>query len=155
MVKKLAVRQGYRFYAAVLLIWSAFTALWGGTAIDISATTIGYGWVAIAMSGAPVALGLYATRTHVFDGRVRDINRFNENTLSGWPLGVYAGAIVAWSVVFMGWLTGSLALSPTSIAAGWFLIAIYGTVLTVGLVSSHRDKVMDALHIRTPTQNQT
>lgn len=147
MVKQLAVRQGYRFYAAFVVVWAAFGVVWAVGPIDTSATTIGYGWLALAAMGVPVVSGMYATRDDVFSGKTRAINRFNDHSLSGWPLGLYAAAILVWSVVFAAWMTGSLALDATVVAYGWYAIAAYGTVLTIGLISLHRERVVDALGI--------
>lgn len=150
MVRKLVVRQGYRFYASVLVLWAGFSALWGLTSIQLSPRTIGFGWLVVAFIGVPISIGLYMTRENVFTGRQRTRERFTDHTLSGWPLGIYAASILAWSAVFVGWIAGSITLTPGIIAGGWFAIAAYGALLTVGLISLHRQEVMDAINLRTP-----
>lgn len=147
------LRQGYRLYGAALILWAAFTTVWSTPFLQLPTTTIGYGWITIAAAGIPLALGLYVTRADVFTGKPRTINRFNNHSLSGWPLGLYCAALVVWSGVFAGWLLGLTALSPTIVASGWFVIAGYGALLTIGLVTLHRDKVLEAAHIRTPDKD--
>lgn len=149
MVRKLMVRQGYRFYAAVLVLWAAFIGFWGLSSIPLSPETIGYGWLAVAVIGVPISIGLYATRDSIFTGRQETMDRFTDHTLSGWPLGIYTASIVVWSAVFVAWMNGSIALSPGILAGGWFAIAAYGAVLTVGLISLHRQEVMEAINLRT------
>jgi len=59
-----------------------------------------------------------------------------------------------WSLVFLGWATGVVGVSATVVGYGWLAIAAYGTVLTVGLVVIHREKVLDAARISTFDANQ-
>lgn len=149
------VRQGYRLYAAMLVIWGGWSLAWGLFSIEMSPTTIGSGWLLIAGIGVPVTVGLYLSRVSVFDTTTLDIAEFRANSFTGAPLVAYAGLLVVWSVVFTAWWTGVFQGSAGTVAVstvvgyGWLTIAGYGAALTIGLVSTHRAEVLDAVGVRT------
>lgn len=72
MVKKLAVRRGYRFYAAVLVLWSVFSVLRAGTPVDVSATTMGYDWFLSAIYGGVLTVELVSLQPREGPGRLPD-----------------------------------------------------------------------------------
>lgn len=154
MVRELLLRQAYRLYAAVLVIWGAWTLSWSLFGLEMASTTVGYGWLAIAAVGVPVTVGLFATRRSLFEAPAREVDRFTANSLSGWPLVAYAAALVGWSAVFAAWWSGTVSVSSTVVGYGWLAIAAYGTVLTIGLVSTHRSEVLAAVGVQTPENSR-
>ena len=48
-------------YAVALVAWSAVFAVWSTAGLGVSATVIGYGWLAIAAYGAVLTVGLVST----------------------------------------------------------------------------------------------
>lgn len=154
MVVDLLVRQSYRLYAAVLVVWGAWSLAWALLPVDMAATTVGYGWLAIAAFGVPVTLGLALGRSSLFSSSPSEIDRFATNAMSGAPLVAYATALVLWSGVMVAWSAGGLAVPATVVGYGWLAIAAFGVAITVGLVSTHRVEVMAAIGIETPAAEQ-
>jgi hypothetical protein len=152
------VRQAYRLYAAALVLWAAWSGLWLVTDIGMTATTVGTGWLVVAAFGAVVAVALGLTRIsdeyRLFKtGTNRErIRRFQTHAFGGGFLGLYVVALAAWSFLTIEWIVVNLGLvGRTIVAYGWFLIALYGLALAVGLTTKHSDAVLEEVDEVTPT----
>jgi hypothetical protein len=153
------VRQGYRLYGLGTLVWAGWSAAWMGLGLNMSPTVIGSGWFAIAGLGALLAIGMGATnlsdeyqlfKTQTNRGRIR---RFNSHLLSSAPLHLYAIALAAWSFLTVEWWVVNLGIvGQTVVAYGWFLIALYGLGLTIGLTVKHDEAVVEELDEVTPSE---
>lgn len=151
MSTKLIMRQSYRLYMAavgVLAIWS----LLGSTSVfSIDPVTLGYSWIALAVVGGVMGIGLYRKREKTFSGSKEERKRFERHSLSGAPLYLYGVAIAGWAVFFGGWYSGLVEVSTTLLGYGWLAIAAYGAVLTIGLVTKHSSAVAETV---TPSSSE-
>jgi len=144
------VRQGYRLYGLAVLVWAVWTGLWGGLDLGTPARTIGDGWLLIAAFGV-VLTGALAASYVSGDGRLfrtqakrSQIDRYNDHVLSSTPLHVYMVALLGWSVLSLGWWTGSLSfVGRTAVGYGWLVVALYGLVLAVGLAVKHSSDIAE------------
>lgn len=120
-------------YAAVLVLWAAWSGGWLAPDVAMAASAVGTGWLAIAAFGAVVGVALGLTRVsdeyRLFktqSNRER-IRRFRDHVFGGGFLGLYVVALAAWSLLTVKWVVLNLGIVGRSIVAyGWFLIALYG-----------------------------
>lgn len=151
------VRQAYRLYAAALVLWAAWSGVWLVTDIGMTASNIGAGWLVVAAFGAVVCVGLGLTRVsdeyRLFktqSNRER-IRRFRDHVFGGGFLGLYVVALAAWSFLTVEWVVINLGLVGRSIVAyGWFMIALYGLALGIGLTTKHSEAVTEEVDELTP-----
>jgi hypothetical protein len=151
------VRQAYRLYAAALVLWAAWSGVWLVTEIGMTASTVGTGWLVVAAFGAVVAVGLGLTRAsdeyRLFKTRSNRerIRRFRDHAFGGGFLGLYVVALAAWSFLTVEWVVINLGIVGRSIVAyGWFMIAVYGLALAVGLTTKHSEAVAEEVDAVTP-----
>jgi hypothetical protein len=128
-----------------------------GIGLDMSPTVVGYGWLLIAGVGAILMIVMGVTRFsseyHLFktQSNRKRISRFNSHLLSSTPLHLYVIALAAWSSLTVEWWVVNLGLvGRTAVAYGWFVIALYGLGLTVGLAVKHEDALIEELDDVTP-----
>ncbi|MGQ4554490.1 hypothetical protein [Halobellus sp. GM3] len=150
------VRQTYRGYGVAAVVWAGWSIAWAGTGLRMDPATIGYGWLAIAAVGAVLAGTMVTMRVHddyqLFRTDRRHRKRFEAHSLGSTPLHLYVAGMGAWGVLTAAWVLGSVgSLSATIVAYGWFGIALYGAVLTVGLAVKHKQELRDAAVDVTPS----
>ncbi|MFA1609915.1 hypothetical protein [Halobellus rubicundus] len=146
------VRQVYRGYGIAAVVWAGWSLVWIATDIRMDPATIGYGWLTIAAVGFVLGVTMTGMRVHgdfqlfrVAENR-RHIRRFNDHSLSGAPLNLYAGLLAVWAVLTVAWVTGAItAVGTALIGYGWLAIALYGGVLTLGLAVEHKQQLLDAV----------
>lgn len=151
------VRQAYRLYAVALVLWAAWSGVWLATDIGMTASAVGTGWLAVAAFGALVSVALGITRlsdeyqlfkTQTNRERVR---RFQNHVFGGKFLGLYVVALAAWSFLTIEWVVVNLGIVGRSIVAyGWFMIALYGVALAIGLTTKHSEAVVEEIDEVTP-----
>ena len=144
------VRQAYRLYAAALVLWAAWSGVWLVTDVGTTASAVGTGWLVVAAFGAMVGVALALTRVsdeyRLFKTRTNRerIRRFRGHAFGGQFLGLYVVAIAAWSFLTVEWLVVNLGIVGRPIVAyGWFLVALYGLALAVGLTTKHGEAVAE------------
>ncbi|MFB6301215.1 MAG: hypothetical protein ABEH65_13255 [Halobacteriales archaeon] len=159
MALKYVIRQAYRLYGLGIILWAGWSAAWMGFGLDMSATTVGTGWFAIAAFGAVVAIAMGVMRVssdyNLFktDPNQTRIQRFNNHVLSSTPLHFYVIALAAWSFLTVEWWVVNLGLvGRTIVAYGWFLIALYGLGLTLSLAVKHDEAIVEELNEVTPSE---
>jgi len=151
------VRQGYRVYGLAIVVWAVWSSIWWGVGLDVSSSTISYGWFAIAVFGGVLTVllaGLWLSGEHQLfktqSNRTR-IQRFNSHVLSSRPLHLYMIALLGWSAISIEWWVVNLGIvGQTIVGYGWLLIALYGLALTVGLASKHSDELAEEIEDTTP-----
>lgn len=151
MSSKLIMRQSYRLYMGALGVLGAWSLLRSTGTISMDPLTLGYGWIALAVAGGVLTIGLYRTRESTFTGSTEERRQFNRHILSGAPLQLYGLVIVGWAAVFGIWYAGLVEMSTTVLGYGWLAIAAYGAILTTGLISKHSSVVADTL---TPSSSE-
>lgn len=152
------VRQAYRLYAAALVLWAAWSGVWLVTDIGMTASAVGTGWFVVAAFGAIVGVALALTRVsdeyRLFKtGTNRErVRRFRDHVFGGQFLGLYVVAIAAWSFLTLEWLVVDLGIvGRTIVGYGWFLVALYGLALAIGLTTKHSDAVAEEVDEVTPS----
>jgi FtsH-binding integral membrane protein len=152
------VRQAYRLYAAALVLWAAWSGVWLVTDIGMTASAVGTGWFVVAAFGAIVGVALALTRVsdeyRLFKtGTNRErVRRFRDHVFGGQFLGLYVVAIAAWSFLTVEWLVVDLGIvGRTIVGYGWFLVALYGLALAIGLTTKHSDAVAEEVDEVTPS----
>ncbi len=152
------VRQAYRLYAAALVLWAAWSGVWLVTDIGMTASAVGTGWFVVAAFGAIVGVALALTRVsdeyRLFEtGTNRErVRRFRDHVFGGQFLGLYVVAIAAWSFLTVEWVVVDLGIvGRTIVAYGWFLVALYGLALTIGLTTKHGEAVVEEVDEVTPS----
>lgn len=146
------VRVAYRVYGLLLLGWAAWSVIWLAFGLKTPPTTIATGWLLLAIYGGTLTLVLVGTRFssqytlfQTAENRTR-IQRFNNHILSSTPLHLYVIALAAWSFITIEWWILTLdIIGQTIVAYGWFLLALYGLVLTIGLSVKHKDDIVEEL----------
>lgn len=121
-----------------------------GFGLSLPPTVVGTGWLLIAAVGAILTVSMavlwVSDEHHLFktQSNREQIQQFRNDFLSSTPLYVYAIALVSWSFLTVGWAVTNLALvGHTTVAYGWFSIAVYGLGLVVGLTTTHRSTVIE------------
>ena len=152
------VRQAYRLYAGALALWAAWSGIWLATNIGMTASTVGTGWLVVAAFGALVGVALGVTRIsdeyQLFKTQTNRerIRRFQDHALGGKFLGLYVVALAAWSFLTIEWIVVNLGIVGSSIVAyGWFMIALYGLALTIGLTTKHSEAVVEEVDKAAPS----
>lgn len=153
------IRQGYRLYGIGILGWAGFSAVWIGLGLNVSPTVVGSGWLALAGVGVVLAVSMGAVRFSseyslfkTQSNRER-IQRFNRHLLGSAPLHLYVIALAAWSFLTVEWWVVNLGIvGRTLVAYGWFVIALYGLGLAIGLTAKHDEAVLEEVDELTPEQ---
>jgi hypothetical protein len=151
------VRQAYRLYAGALVLWAAWSGVWLVTDIGMDAATVGTGWLVVAAFGAIVGVALGLSRVsdeyRLFKTQTNRerVQRFRDHVFGGGFLGLYVVALAAWSFLTIEWVVVNLGIvGQTIVAYGWFLIALYGLGLAIGLSTKHSDAVVEEVDEVTP-----
>ncbi|MFB6211321.1 MAG: hypothetical protein ABEI76_07275 [Halobacteriales archaeon] len=145
-MKQFAVRQGFRLYGIALVIVAVWTGVWSTTGLEASIQALGSAWIGLGVLGIALLVGVLETRRQAFTIDEQRREQFTTNTLTGTPLHLYIGGLLAWSLVSMSWVAlDTAALSATVIAGGWFVVAAFGGVLTLGLCVAHTDALLDSI----------
>ncbi len=152
------VRQAYRLYGIGVLIWAVWSGAWVLTGLSMDANIVATGWFVLAGSGAILGIVMLVLQSSsdfqlfmVKEKRSR-IQRFNNHLLGSTPLHFYVLALVAWSVVTVGFVVGLGPLERTIVGFGWLLIALYGFALATGLAVKHQTDLIEEIEEITPTE---
>lgn len=128
------VTRGFQAYALALVALAVTTYVYVTTGIDIAHTALGASWLALAGGGILLIGGLVLTRHDSLQVPTQQRDDFMDDAMTSMPLSIYMGGLLGWSVVTVAWYTTLLApISHVVIAAGWFAIAAFGTVLVFAL----------------------
>ncbi|MDB9252873.1 hypothetical protein [Halorubrum ezzemoulense] len=142
------VTQSFRGYCALAVIVAGFTGLWAVGVISVEIPVVGYAWFAVAGIGTLVAAGMAAQPEEVIEADATDerVEEFEETTVTGAPLNLYAAALAAWACVSFGWVLGGMsAAGLTVVGYGWLVVAAYGALVAAGLVATHSEEVTTAI----------
>ncbi|OYR85491.1 hypothetical protein DJ84_02420 [Halorubrum ezzemoulense] len=142
------VTQSFRGYCALAVIVAGFTGLWAVGVISVEIPVVGYAWFAVAGIGTLVAAGMAAQPEEVIEPDATDerLEEFEETTVTGAPLNLYAAALAASACVSFGWVLGGMsAAGLTVVGYGWLAVAAYGALVAAGLVATHSEEVTTAI----------
>ncbi len=131
-------------YAVIAVAAAGFTALWALGVIDLAMPLIGYAWFAVAAVGTVVAIGITTNKREALEIDVAkaQLEAFEESPLTGRPFELYMSALAAWAAVSFGWVLGGMSATGLAVVGyGWLVIAVYGTVVGIGIAMNHRENV--------------
>ncbi len=155
MVSQSLVRQAYRIYGAGLIVWAAWSLTWIVMRVNLDPAIVGAGWVGLGVVGAVLALTLFrhreANEPRLFTPEPDYVEQFDQTIFSSTPLHAYAIGLVGLSVVSEAWALGVRTIDPTFLAFGWYLVALYGLVLTLGLAARHKEAIRASVGLSSAT----
>ncbi len=131
-------------YAVIAVAAAGFTALWALGVIDLAMPLIGYAWFAVAAVGTVVAIGITTNKREALEIDVAkaQLEAFEESPLTGRPFELYMSALAAWAAVSFGWVLGGMSATGLAVVGySWLVIAVYGTVVGIGIAMNHRENV--------------
>ncbi|MFB6186415.1 MAG: hypothetical protein ABEI86_06055 [Halobacteriaceae archaeon] len=140
---------GFRAYGISVGVAGVFTALLAFELVSITPTLFGGMWLALAIAGGVIAVGLTLNRDEVVleDRSEARCQRWNECMFTGWLLNIYLIAAAIWAGVSFGWfIGGQSAAGIPAVGVGWIAIAAYGGFVAVGMTLYHFEYVTTALN---------
>lgn len=148
MRKKLVVDQTFRAWAILVAIAGAFSGVTALGWLAIEPVTLGVLWVGLAATGLVLLAVLVMWRDEfvLADADPARLQRFRESWLTGWPLQGYLGTLGVLTLGTIGWMaTGGTVIEAQLLGLAWAGVAVFGAVVTIGLVTTHWATVQEAL----------